>query len=165
MLTAARQFPNAHVVASDIDPLATLMLRANAVANGISDLVRVVLGDYRALDLAPVDGPTLFIGNPPYVRHHNITPEWKKWLTATAKTLGLDASGLAGLHVHFFLATATLGREGDYGAFITSAEWMDVNYGKLVRQLLLGPLGGESLHVLEPTIEVFSETQTTAAIS
>lgn len=165
VLTAARQFPNAHVVASDIDPLATLMLRANAVANGISDRVRVVLGDYRALDLAPVDGPTLFIGNPPYVRHHNITPEWKKWLTATAKTLGLDASGLAGLHVHFFLATATLGREGDYGAFITSAEWMDVNYGKLVRQLLLGPLGGESLHVLEPTIEVFSETQTTAAIS
>jgi adenine-specific DNA-methyltransferase len=107
----------------------------------------------------------LFIGNPPYVRHHQIAPEWKQWLLATARERGLKASGLAGLHVHFFLATAEHGRPGDYGTFITSAEWMDVNYGRLVRELLLDGLGGQSLHVLEPSSAPFADATTTGAIT
>ena len=77
----------------------------------------------------------------------------------------MKASGLAGLHVHFFLATAEHGRRGDYGAFITSAEWMDVNYGNLVRELLLDGLGGESLHVLDPKAAPFVDATTTGAIT
>lgn len=165
LLAVARLFPQATAIAADIDPLATLMLRANVKAAGLEGRVQVVLGDYRSLKLPTVAGPTLFIGNPPYVRHHQISPDWKRWLLATARARGLDASALAGLHVHFFLATAEHARPGDYGTFITSAEWLDVNYGKLVRELLLGPLGGQSLHVLEPSIEVFADTSTTAAIA
>lgn len=165
VLAAARKFPAAQVIASDIDPLAVLMLRANVAAAGLSDRVQIVLGDYRALSLPAVDGPTLFIGNPPYVRHHQIDPVWKEWLASTARSRGLDSSGLSGLHVHFFLATVEHARAGDYGTFITSAEWMDVNYGKMVRQLLLGPLGGQSLHVLEPETAVFADAATTAAIT
>ena len=56
------------------------MLRANAAVSGLSDRTHVHLGDYRALDLPRADGPTLFVGNPPYVRHHRIAPEWKTWL-------------------------------------------------------------------------------------
>src|SRR5207237_2351649 len=78
---------------------------------------------------------------------------------------GLPASQLAGLHAHFFLATAVHGRPGDYGAFITSAEWLDVNYGRLVRELLLDGLGGTAIHVLEPTLEPFPDTATTGAIT
>lgn len=165
LLALAHRFKDASVVAADIDPLATLMLRANVAASGLGDRVQVVLGDYRSLPLPKIDGSTLFIGNPPYVRHHQIAPEWKSWLLKTARARGLDCSALAGLHVHFFLATAEHARPGDYGTFITSAEWMDVNYGRLVRDLLLGPLGGQSLHVLEPSIEVFADTATTAAIA
>lgn len=165
LLAAARQFPDAEVIGADIDPMATLMLRANISASGLSDRATVHLGDYRAFSLPPVEGPTLFVGNPPYVRHHQIGAEWKRWLLATAKRRGLTASGLAGLHVHFFLATAELGRPGDLGAFITSAEWLDVNYGKLVRQLLLDGLGGESLHVLDPAAAPFADASTTGAIT
>ena len=132
---------------------------------GLADRARVHVGDYRALSLPPVDGPTLFVGNPPYVRHHRIAPEWKTWLLETARRRGLDASALAGLHVHFFLATAEYGRNGDYGAFITSSEWLDVNYGGLVRQLLLDGLGGQSLHVLAPEAPLFSDATTTSAIT
>src|SRR5277367_3042197 len=91
---------------------------------------------------------TLFISNPPYVRHHGIAPAWKRWLTREARRIGLAASQLAGLHVHFFLATAKGGKPGDVGAFLTASEWLDVNYGDLVRRLLLGPLGGTSVHIL-----------------
>jgi adenine-specific DNA-methyltransferase len=165
LLAAARRFPRAELHGADIDPLATIMLRANIAASGLGDRATVHLGDYRALTLEKINAQTLFIGNPPYVRHHLIDPEWKQWLLATAARRGLDASGLAGLHVHFFLATAEHGQPGDYGAFITSSEWLDVNYGKLVRQLLLDGLGGESLHVLAPTAEPFADATTTGAIT
>jgi adenine-specific DNA-methyltransferase len=165
LLAAARRFPQATVVAADIDPMATLMLRANVAAAGLADRTAVRLGDYRALELPATDGKTLFIGNPPYVRHHQISPGWKQWLLATARQRGLTASGLAGLHVHFFLATADLGRAGDFGVFITSAEWLDVNYGSLVRELLLDGLGGQSLHLLDPAAGPFADAATTGAIT
>lgn len=165
LLAAAKAFPDASIIGADIDPLSTLMLRANIAVHGIQNRTRVHLGDYRSLALEEIDSPTLYIGNPPYVRHHQIDPEWKKWLLATAAARGLKASGLAGLHVHFFLATAEYARPGDYGAFITSAEWLDVNYGHLVRQLLLDALGGVSLHVLEPRSAPFADATTTGAIT
>lgn len=165
LLAAARAFPEAALVGADIDPLSTLMLRANVAGSGLSERATVVLGDYRALELPEIGGRTLFVGNPPYVRHHQISLDWKSWLLSTAKKRGLKASGLAGLHVHFFLATAEHGRPGDYGAFITSAEWLDVNYGSLVRELLLDGLGGESLHVLDPKAAPFADATTTGAIT
>lgn len=165
LLAAARAFPDAVVIGSDVDPVATLMLRANIAVTGLDDRTQVILGDYRSLDLPKITGSTLFIGNPPYVRHHQIEPIWKQWLLRTAASRGLKASGLAGLHMHFFLATAEHGRPGDYGAFITSAEWLDVNYGSLVRALLLNGLGGESLHVLDPDAAPFSDATTTGAIT
>ena len=58
------------------------------------------------------DGPTLYLGNPPYVRHHQIPPGWKEWLAMTARAQACEASRLAGLHVHFFLATAARARAG-----------------------------------------------------
>ena len=165
LVAAGERFPGAALHGADIDPLAALMLRANLAAACLADRARVHVGDCRALSLPPVDGPTLFVGNPPYVRHHRIAPEWKTWLLETARRRGLDASALAGLHVHFFLATAEYGRNGDYGAFITSSEWLDVNYGGLVRQLLLDGLGGQSLHVLAPEAPLFSDATTTSAIT
>ncbi|MBP2450122.1 Eco57I restriction-modification methylase domain-containing protein [Mycolicibacterium lutetiense] len=165
LVAAAKKFPSASVVAAEVDPVAALMLRANIAVHELGNRTEVRLGDYRALDLPEVDGSTLFIGNPPYVRHHQINSEWKQWLVDTARARGLKASGLAGLHVHFFLATAQLGRPGDFGTFITGSEWMDVNYGSLVRQLLLDGLGGESIHVLDPSAAPFADAATTGAIT
>ncbi|WKX02143.1 N-6 DNA methylase (plasmid) [Rhodococcus aetherivorans] len=165
LLAAAAAFPEAEVIAVEVDPLSALMVRANIAVRGLGDRASVYFGDYRSLSLPEIDGSTLFIGNPPYVRHHQIESEWKAWLTRTAKARGFKASALAGLHVHFFLATAELGRPGDRGAFITSSEWLDVNYGSLVRQLLLDGLGGESLHVIDPKVEPFADATTTGAIT
>jgi hypothetical protein len=66
--------------------------------------------------------------------------------------------------VHFALATALYARSGDYGAFVTSAEWLDVNYGGLLRALFVGPLGGQSLHAIAPTARVFPDADATAVI-
>ncbi|MFD8479001.1 Eco57I restriction-modification methylase domain-containing protein [Kitasatospora sp. NPDC059673] len=165
LLAAGREWPKAFLFGADIDPIATLMARANLAVNNMASRARIELVDYRKLELTPHDGITAFIGNPPYVRHHQIDAEWKKWLTRQASDFKLPASQLAGLHVHFFLATAKHAVPGDIGAFITSAEWLDVNYGRLVRDLLLNQLGGEAVHMIDPTASPFADATTTGAVS
>lgn len=164
-VAGARQWPKAEIIAVEIDPLAALLARANLATLGCAARARVVVSDYRELNLAPTAGRTLFIGNPPYVRHHRLARRWKNWLVERASAHGLRASRLAGLHVHFFLATALWGRRGDFGCFVTAAEWLDVNYGRLVRDLLMGELGLLALSVVEPTVAAFEDAATTAAIS
>jgi SAM-dependent methyltransferase len=164
LIAAARQFPNAELVGLDLDPLASLIARANLGATGFAERARILLQDYRTFS-ERVSGRTLYIGNPPYVRHHRISPEWKEWLFAEAGRMGAAASKLAGLHVYFFLATALFGRSGDMGAFITAAEWLDVNYGSLMRRMLLDRLGGTSITLIDPAAQPFPDAATTAAIT
>lgn len=161
---AGRQFRKAQLVGLEIDPLAALMARANLATLGLAERSRIDLTDYR--EKAPAfKGRTLYIGNPPYVRHHQIESQWKQWLVDSSAKLNLKASQLAGLHVYFYLATVMRASPGDYGAFITAAEWLDVNYGQLVRDLFLGPLGGQGIVVVEPTAAPFPDAATTAAIT
>jgi hypothetical protein len=162
---AGRTFKRATLIGVELDPVAAILARAHLAAAGLASRARVELADYRSFRPEKIEGRTLYLGNPPYVRHHQIDPAWKSWLVTTARSYGLAASQLAGLHVHFFLATAASGKAGDCGAFITSAEWLDVNYGSLVRELLLNGLGGQAIHVLEPTAMPFEDAATTAAIT
>ncbi len=165
LIAAAGRFPQAALVAVDTDPVALLLLRANAAVRGFAHRLTVNLADYRHIGLVPLDGPTLFIGNPPYVRHHDIPERSKAWFARTAARYGLKASKLAGLHIHFFLKTRELAQPGDYGAFITSAEWLDVNYGSLLRSLLGNGLGGTAIHILSPQLQPFANAITTGAIT
>lgn len=164
LVAAGRAFPRARLVGVELDPLAAMMARASLAASGMAGRSAVIVADYRDMPL-PGDRPTLFLGNPPYVRHHDIPACWKDWLAQTATAHGLPASRLAGLHVHFLLATLAHALPGDAGAFVTSAEWLDVNYGQLARDLLSGPLGGLRIDVIEPTAQAFADAQSTAAIT
>ncbi|MFZ0270970.1 MAG: N-6 DNA methylase [Acidobacteriaceae bacterium] len=164
LMRAAQSFPKASLIGIDIDPLAALIARANLSVAGLAHRSQVVVSDYRSFS-EKTSGATLYIGNPPYVRHHQIAAKWKDWLFEEAAKLGHNASKLAGLHVHFFLATARNARAGDFGVFITAAEWLDVNYGSLVRSLILKQLGGQSITIIEPTAQPFPDAATTAAIT
>ena len=165
LLEAGRVLPEALLVGVEIDALAALLARANLTAAGFDHRAQILVRDYRDADLGDVNGTTAYIGNPPYVRHHQIEPEWKEWLAANSASLGLKASGLAGMHVHFMLATALHARPGDLGAFVTSSEWLDVNYGHLPRMLVATQLGGVSIHLVDPRAAPFADAATTAAVT
>jgi adenine-specific DNA-methyltransferase len=164
LVKAGHQFPVSTLIGIEIDPLAALIARANLAVHGFAVRARVVLEDYRRFN-EQISGNTLYIGNPPYVRHHQISMQWKNWFSHEAEKLGYKASKLAGLHVHFFLTTALRAKAGDFGTFITASEWLDVNYGSLVRSLLLEKLGGQSITLIEPTARPFPDAATTAVIS
>lgn len=165
LLEAGRRFPASFLVAVERDPLAALTARANLAVAGMAGRAEVRVEDFLTSNLRGSDGRTLFIGNPPYVRHHLIPSQWKDWLKQEAADMGLQASTLAGLHVYFFLAIARRAKAGDCGALITASEWLDVNYGGLVRNLFLERLGGQSIHVIEPKAEPFPGTAATGAVT
>ena len=164
LLSAAGMFPEATLIGVEIDPLAALIARANLAAAGLAGRSHIAVCDYREFPLRS-SVRTLFIGNPPYVRHHLIEARWKDWLAQGWRALGIRASRLAGLHVHFFLATLLGARTGDAGAFITAAEWLDVNYGAALRQGFLGDLGGQGIVAVEPAMTAFADAATTSAIT
>ncbi len=156
---------DAEIIAVDADPLATLLTRAGIAVIGGVPSATVLNMDYLRLALPRHDGLTAFIGNPPYVRHHELPAPAKDWGQEAAERIGVPFSGLAGLHAYFFLATALHGRPGDVGCFVTSSEWLDVNYGEALRMLLLDGLGGDSVHILDPTVLPFDDAATTAAVT
>lgn len=163
---AARRFPKTRLVGIDVDPLCLLMARANLAAEGLSARAQLILGDFRAAALPDAGGARLFIGNPPYVRHHDIGEGWKAWYAASVAAHGLPRpSKLAGLHLHFFARVAELARPGDLGVFVTAAEWLDTAYGAALRRLLLGPLGGRAVTTVAAAAQPFPGALATAAVT
>lgn len=160
----AKRSPATAIHAVDIDPLATILTRAALGVTGAQHAT-VVQADYTTSPLPPAVGRTAFIGNPPYVRHHELNGQAKAWALDAGKRLGQRVSGLAGLHLHFYLATLLKSRPGDIGCLVTSAEWLDVGYGSALRSLFLNGLGGQALHVVDPTAFAFADVQTTALIA
>lgn len=165
LVEAGGRFPKTPLIGVDIDPLATIIARANLAASGLAKRSAILLEDFRQTTLPQIVGRTLYIGNPPYVRHHEIESKWKDWLTREGSALGVKTSQLAGLHVHFMLAIASKASEEDFGTLITSAEWLDVNYGQMVREMFLGRLGGQGIVVIDPKSRPFADAATTAAVS
>ena len=164
-MAGLRVFPKTTAVAVEIDPVVALLLRANLAAAGMTKRVQVLVGDFRELSLEAVRGSTLFVGNPPYVRHHGINSRWKAWYTRALEHAGLTGSQLAGLHLHFFIKTKQLAAPGDLGCYVTAAEWLDVNYGSTLREMLANGLGGRDLFVVAPELQVFEDAMVTAAIT
>jgi hypothetical protein len=70
-----------------------------------------------------------------------------------------------GLHALFFTKTRLLSQPGDVGCYVTPSEWADNRSGRVIRDLFLNGLGGESLLLLDPQTFTFAGVKTTAAIS
>ncbi len=161
---AAASLPSVtSVIAVEIDPLACLIARANIAALGLHT-VKVLNADFTTLCLPDMRGKRAFVGNPPYVRHHGLTADQKHRAHRLAAALGVKWSGLAGLHAHFILNAAALARPGDVLCFITSAEWLDVNYGRGIRELVLDGLRAEEIHLLSQSSAAFADAAATAVI-
>ena len=80
----------------------------------------------------------LIICNPPYIRHHHMSSEEKIRLrNLVSRSCGLHMSGLAGLYCYFLcLAHSWMAEDGIAGWLIPS-EFMDVNYGRVIKNYLL----------------------------
>ena len=90
----------------------------------------------------PIMLPTLdaIVGNPPYVRQEKVQKTDK---TKYAKRVeeafpGLKLRGRADLHCYFWPCATRFLKEGGYFGFLTSGQWLDVDYGFALQGWVLG---------------------------
>ncbi len=79
------------------------------------------------------------VGNPPYVRQEKIGKQDKpKYAQAVADAFkGTRLSGRADLHCYFWPHASRFLKEGAYFGFLTSGQWLDVDYGFALQSWML----------------------------
>jgi len=107
----------------------------------------------------------LLICNPPYVRHHHLTSQEKHRLIQAVKTTAdVELNGLAGLYCYFLgLSHGWMAQRGLAGWLIPSG-FMDVNYGKKVKQYLLTRVRLLRVHRFDPDDVQFKDALVSSAV-
>jgi adenine-specific DNA-methyltransferase len=105
------------------------------------------------------------IANPPYIRHHNLTAEDKGRAARYKQELQAQVSRLSGSYVYFFLEALLRLNEGGRLAFITPTEFLDVRYGRAVKEVLMAQCQIDEILVLEMDELAFEKVLTTSAIT
>ena len=91
------------------------------------------------------------ICNPPYVRHHHIPYEEKNRLQqASLAASGVQIGGLAGLYCYFIGLSHPWMQRGAVAGWLVPSEFMDVNYGKAIKQYLLNKVTLIRIHRFDP---------------
>ena len=107
----------------------------------------------------------LVICNPPYVRHHHLSAQDKQHLaTRTLASTGLQLSGLAGLYCHFLLQAHAWMAPGALAGWLIPSEFMDVNYGRKIKDYLLGQVSLLRIHRFDPEDIQFADALVSSAI-
>lgn len=119
--------------------------------------------DFTAATPEPFD---LLLCNPPYVRHHHLAPAKKVALAdAVAQRYGGPRpSGLTGLYNYFMLlGEAWLSATG-VAAYLVPSEFLDVNYGVVVKRFLLQQVQLTRIHLFESEEVQFADALVSSAI-
>lgn len=107
----------------------------------------------------------LVICNPPYVRHHHIVNGQKqRLLDASENASGERLSGLAGLYCHFLLQSHAWMQDGALAGWLIPSEFMDVNYGREVKNYLLNKTTLLHIHRFDPDDVQFDDALVSSAI-
>ena len=115
--------------------------------------------------VAGEDRANLLVCNPPYVRHHHISTEEKSRLQKlTQQITGIRLSGLAGLYIYFLLIAHEWITDGGLAGWLIPSEFMDVNYGKQVKQYLLQHVTLLRVHRFSPDDVQFGDALVSSAI-
>ena len=153
----------ASAVGIEIDPRFAVAARELWSSNGLT----VTEGDFTLLKPweKPDQRPNLILTNPPYVRHHHLSRRQKEYLQpVTAAATGLKVSGLAGLYVYFFLLAGTWLAENGLGAWLIPSEFMDVNYGSVLKRYLTELTTLLSIHRFDPSDVQFGDALVSSAV-
>jgi adenine-specific DNA-methyltransferase len=111
------------------------------------------------------DRANLLICNPPYVRHHHIPADEKLRLQVVAKkATGIKLNGLAGLYCYFLLISHAWLADGGLAGWLIPSEFMDVNYGRQIKQYLLQHVTLLRIHRFNPDEVQFGDALVSSAI-
>ncbi|GGI69499.1 Eco57I restriction-modification methylase domain-containing protein [Deinococcus wulumuqiensis] len=114
---------------------------------------------------APEEQFDLLISNPPYVRHHHLDQLEKKHLRRLAESRsGVQPNGYMGLYGYFMLLAHSWIKPGGIGVWLIPTEFMDVGYGKALKEYLLKQVTLLSIHTFTHTTTQFDDALVSSAI-
>lgn len=109
--------------------------------------------------------PNLVLTNPPYVRHHHLDRDEKRRLQGLVwKQTGLRVNGLAGLYVYYFLIATEWMQDGGIAAWLVPSEFMEVNYGVVLRHYLSRAVTLLHVHRFNPAEVQFDDALVSSAV-
>lgn len=129
--------------------------------------LEIVLDDFTQVTppVNEIDRFNLVICNPPYVRHHHIVNGEKSRLQNAVKSrCGISLSGLAGLYCYFLLLSHVWMQQDGIAAWLVPSEFMDVNYGKEIKQYLLRNVTLLKIHRFDPNEVQFKDALVSSAV-
>jgi hypothetical protein len=106
----------------------------------------------------------LLICNPPYVRHHHLTAKDKSYLRQAMSQRGFQVSGLAGLYCYFMLLAQECLAPDAVSAWLVPSEFMDVNYGEVLKQYLLERVNLLRVHRFDPIEVQFTDALVSSVV-
>lgn len=105
------------------------------------------------------------VTNPPYVRHHYISQERKNYYGKCVKNeMGIEISGLAGLYCYFMLLAHKWLAPGAICGWLIPSEFMDVNYGKAIKNYLLNKVHLLRVHRYDPDNSKFDDALVSSCV-
>lgn len=110
------------------------------------------------------DRATLILCNPPYVRHHHLSAGRKAMLRRRTERLGFRVSGLAGLYGYFLLLAHGWQAEGGVGVWVVPAEFLDVNYGRTLKEHLTARVTLHRVHRFDPEDVQFADALVSSVV-
>ncbi|GAA4401146.1 SAM-dependent DNA methyltransferase [Quisquiliibacterium transsilvanicum] len=129
--------------------------------------LQITMGDFTRQDPPAQDAekPNLLICNPPYVRHHHLAGEDKLRLQALGQERAhIRLSGLAGLYCHFMALSHTWMAPNGVAGWLIPSEFMDVNYGRKLKQYLLREVTLLHIHRFDPNDVQFNDALVSSAV-
>jgi adenine-specific DNA-methyltransferase len=127
----------------------------------------VIVGDFARLEPpSPLEErPNLILANPPYVRHHHLGLDAKRRLAeAVSRRVGLKLNGLAGLYAYMLLLADAWLAEGGLALWLVPSEFLDVNYGQVLRDYLANQVTLLHVHRFRPSDVQFGDALVTSAV-
>lgn len=149
-------------VGVEIDP--AIARAAEQLWTGLG--LEVIQGDFtRLVESALPAGPNVLLANPPYVRHHHISRDDKQYLHGLVKKLtGLEVSGLSSLYVYFLLLATAWMKDDGIAAWLIPSEFMDVNYGSVLKRFLTDTVTLLRVHRFDPRNVQFGDAIVSSVI-
>jgi len=111
------------------------------------------------------DKPNLIVCNPPYVRHHHLSGTQKEQLgRLTGRTVGVRVNGLSGLYCYFLIYAHNWLADNGLACWLIPSEFMDVNYGTVVKEYLLRKVTLLRIHRFDPSESQFDDALVSSAV-
>lgn len=163
---AAKRYAQSHgfdltLFGCDIDPAVIGQARRSGL--GADDLRHVELRDF-VLDPPSARFPAI-IANPPYIRHHRLSPAQKESLSEFARaTTGRHIDARAGLHVYFLIrALQKLAPDGRL-AYIVSADICEGVFAHALWQWICSHYRLDVVIAFAPAATPFPDVDTNALV-